>query len=379
MLQPIQVIQAEEYTRPTLAMFDSVLQSARQTQDQVMRMQEFKLRAQQQISDRLEQQVAAIEFDNIETQNNLRELDFKRGTDAMNNQFKAALTEYQENQETNRNNYDGAVDLEVARLNYQGRIDSANIHNAGRIGAAQQISSRSNKDYTEVLKNNHVIKTNGKTYIIRRDDPEFANMTQSELLRDAQSGFLEAYAKDMDTALGETLYYVENKNNTIQTAKETFESSGFQDYLQFGRSKVYSEIPNAGKLSGAVDGFTYKAVLDAASQGNANAVEDLKNITIRNMTITPSVENNVGATLTKLYNSDVGGFGFNQSVSQAIKAITSRDAEELEEIGITPQQVDQILYYVNSQGIDLDTRFDDAFNVSGDVINTRSADIDDVP
>lgn len=60
-LQPIQVIQAEEYSAPTMQLFNSVLQSARETSESVQRQNQFRAQALQQVNNQLQQRIGNIE------------------------------------------------------------------------------------------------------------------------------------------------------------------------------------------------------------------------------------------------------------------------------------------------------------------------------
>jgi len=67
-LQPIQVIQAEEYSAPTMQLFNSVLQSAREASESVQRQNQFKVQALQQVNNQLQQRIGNIELQTIRNQ-----------------------------------------------------------------------------------------------------------------------------------------------------------------------------------------------------------------------------------------------------------------------------------------------------------------------
>jgi len=76
-LQPIQVTQAQEYTQPTLTTFQSVLNNARESKENLLRMQEFKLRAQQQLNDQLFQQGSQLQMNEVRFNQQMQQLEFR--------------------------------------------------------------------------------------------------------------------------------------------------------------------------------------------------------------------------------------------------------------------------------------------------------------
>jgi len=62
MMQPIQVIQADQQSAPTMQLFNSVLQSARQTAQSLQSQNQFRAQALQQVNAQLQQRIGNIEL-----------------------------------------------------------------------------------------------------------------------------------------------------------------------------------------------------------------------------------------------------------------------------------------------------------------------------
>jgi len=80
---PLQTPSVNELARPALTTFNAVLQTARETAESVRRMSDFKLRAQQQVTQGLQQNLSNIVLEQTKAANKQMEQAYDRGTKLM--------------------------------------------------------------------------------------------------------------------------------------------------------------------------------------------------------------------------------------------------------------------------------------------------------
>jgi hypothetical protein len=195
MLQPIQVTTAEEQTRPKLMMFESVLQSARDANATLLRQQQFKLAAQQRLTDQVQGQLQEIQMGEIKLQQKKQEIAFEAESDARLEGVKAQLKDELNARDAAR---DYKNDEKLANIKGQWQVDVANIYRSGTIGAAALEGRALNAAETakQLEKNSEYIAryyklsdmnpdSNGMVYVVDKTTGKQKYLAASELLADA--------------------------------------------------------------------------------------------------------------------------------------------------------------------------------------------------
>jgi hypothetical protein len=351
-LAPINVIQAEQYSRPKLAQFQSVLDSAREVQQNVLRMQEFKLRAQQNLNDQTQQQVSRIQLEKVKSFEELKQLQYKRSTDQLNNQAKFDLEKFTQSQENARNirdnntsnsnnDQDNKTKIEVAKINASKKTENDTVGNSMEIAQIKAFNDLSqNYAIAAQMSDGRVIAIPRNTNI-SKDIRTVAKLKMMYV--DNPEMFADYIYENTNDALGAVKEFQQDKKTIIDSADEKIKV--FKDVLsQVGKPNIDNVVDIADGATLSLPNYSY--LVDKARQGDVTAINKLKTVQLKSINMTIDDETQVVATLNKLLNNKSANINQSTSYAEMLRKINSMVKTLQEENGLSRNEVNLLNTYV---------------------------------